>query len=413
MMARRGTPGKQVPLDTPEQTKPKKKGRAPKNINSSFSSVIGSPNKFQPLSTNDDEPVVTLNCNICKNDNPKDISLECQRCKDHFCITCLNKSKEECKLLNESDLMWFCPPCREKVEKNIVTDRKIEETCKEMMQAFNLRILGLETAMEKKCDKSDIGPTVRSELDKCLANSEICAKTDVSKIVQTAIESKCDKSDIGPIVRSELDKCLANSEICDKTDVSKIVQTEVKQMSKSTNQNTTTETPKGPELNELVGELNERKLRENNLIVYGVNETITTERTTRQEHDMERARKITQICDKNLGNEDVVKIIRLGKFEKTNPTRPLLVSLKSADMKAKIFKGAKSLIENEEYKNVKLANDLTKTERETEKQLYARARELTEKESSGEFMFKVRGPPWARKVVKIKGPRVLQPHDNP
>jgi hypothetical protein len=41
-----------------------------------------------------------------------------------YCIKCLKKTDIEYQVLSKSDSMWFCGPCRGKVEKNIVTDVK-------------------------------------------------------------------------------------------------------------------------------------------------------------------------------------------------------------------------------------------------------------------------------------------------
>jgi hypothetical protein len=49
---------------------------------------------------------------------------------------------------------------------------------------------------------------------------------------------------------------------------------------------------------------------------------------------------------------------------------------------------------------VRIGNDLTRTEREEEKKLYEKSKKLQEADS-GEHRYRVRGPPWARKIVKV------------
>lgn len=49
--------------------------------------------------------------------------LECQRCNEHFCIKCLGKKPAEYDILSNSDTMWFCGLCKERVVKNIVTQK--------------------------------------------------------------------------------------------------------------------------------------------------------------------------------------------------------------------------------------------------------------------------------------------------
>ena len=75
--------------------------------------------------------------------------------------------------------------------------------------------------------------------------------------------------------------------------------------------------------------------------------------------------------------------------------------MKTDSKKADIFNRTKKLKDNEALKEVRIANDQTIAEREYDKKLYAEAQEL-EKKNSGEFQYKVRGPPWARRIVRIR-----------
>lgn len=59
-----------------------------------------------------------------------------------------------------------------------------------------------------------------------------------------------------------------------------------------------------------------------------------------------------------------------------------------------------NLKDNQSTEQIKLSNDLTKTEREQEKMLFEKTKELN-KEYSGEFQFRVKGPPWARRIAKF------------
>ena len=119
-------------------------------------------------------------------------------------------------------------------------------------------------------------------------------------------------------------------------------------------------------------------------------------------YDKDKVRNIGSTCDVHIEDNDIGKVVRLGKFNREKPNRPLLVSFKSTGTTRNIFRGAKNLKEEEsEFAGIRIANDLTKAERETEKQLYAKAKEM-QKEESGDYIYKVRGPPWARRVAKIR-----------
>ena len=55
----------------------------------------------------------------------------------------------------------------------------------------------------------------------------------------------------------------------------------------------------------------------------------------------------------------------------------------------------------ERFRSVSIMHDMSKAEIEENKHKLDRAKELNEKEKSGNFRFVVRGPPWERKIVKI------------
>ena len=52
--------------------------------------------------------------------------------------------------------------------------------------------------------------------------------------------------------------------------------------------------------------------------------------------------------------------------------------------------------------NISMNHDMTKTERERIKHLVDKAREMNKQEHMGEWFYKVRGPPWEKKILKIR-----------
>ena len=61
--------------------------------------------------------------------------------------------------------MWFCVPCRERVENDIVMDLKIEKKCKEIMSPLESRISKLEVEITNKCDENKVKEIVTKEID--------------------------------------------------------------------------------------------------------------------------------------------------------------------------------------------------------------------------------------------------------
>lgn len=305
--------------------------------NSTSSPLTMSPSKV----TDKDDRDETWECHNCMKifSEPEAEILECQRCRDHYCIKCLNKSSAEYEILSKSDTMWFCVSCREKVEKNIITDRKIEDRCNEIMAMYELRVTKLENEMEQKCDEGKVREIMKEEITKLRADP-------------------------------------TNIEIRGK-------------------QNTTD--MENPQLmSTVLTEINERKRREVNIVVYGSKECKSQSTEERVKYDMDVVKKIFVVCEAKLEEGNIAKVIRLGRYTSDKADRPILVAFDKIERKQELFKNIHKLREST-VSELRISNDLTKTEREMDKKLYEEAKD----KSQGEDTFKVRGPPWARKIVKV------------
>ncbi|CAG2224961.1 unnamed protein product [Mytilus edulis] len=283
-------------------------------------------NKSTSNATSDQKEEDPWECKIChkiyKNEDAK--LLECQRCKDHFCIKCLNKSKTEYDILSNSDTMWFCAPCRQVVEEHIVTDLKIEERCREIMDNYEQRINDIEIAIEKNVIKKKVRE---------IAKEEALNGGAVANVVSEDIE--------GGVLP---------------------------------NQGTVTT---------VLEEINERKTRENNLIIFGITENESENKQERIEHDVENIVQLFKDAKITLDIENIRKTQRLGKYDKEKTNRPLLVHLKSIDSKLTLFRNMHYIRSYPKYQKVNVSNDLTKSEREEEKRLWTEAKKTSREQLGG------------------------------
>jgi hypothetical protein len=336
-----------------------------------------SPNRFAGLidQGEEEEP---WQCNMCEKffEDPNAKVLECQRCQEHFCITCLKKGEAEYELLTKSDSMWFCTKCREIVEKSIVVDKEIEKRCKEIMLLYEDRVSNLEEEMDKKCDEATVRAIVKKELKPLMKEKEDLreeVRSMVQKEIQPIMMEKMSQEEIVKNIEQEVGKIHT-------------------QMGKSSN---------SEETSSVLSELALRKAKENNIVIHGFSEIDSKIGEDRKAHDTEKVRNLFNVCkvDKDLFKPS--KIIRLGRFDKEKPARPILVQFETRDVKRQLFRNIKILREDESYKDIRVKNDMTRAEREEEFKLRQEARRLSEQDS-GEHRFLVRGPPWGRKIVKEK-----------
>lgn len=245
--------------------------------------------------------------------------------------------------------MWFCITCRKIIEEHIVMDLKIEDRCNQIMKDYEDRITQLETTMVEKCDESRVREIIKDELGK--------------------VENNEDTVD-------------------------------------GATQNISTNTVKKETVTTVIDEMNERKSRENNLIIFGFEENQSEVRQERIDHDIQQVKELYKACKIQLDTTSIKKTGRLGKFNNEKRDRPLLVTLSSVESKLVLFINIHRIRELTEYEKVNVSNDLTKAEREKEKQLWQEAKKQQLKDKSGDFIYKVRGPPWARRVMKLKKPDI-------
>jgi hypothetical protein len=115
-----------------------------------------------------------------------------------------------------------------------------------------------------------------------------------------------------------------------------------------------------------------------------------------------------RICSRALNidvdEENIEKVIRLGKKSETaEEPRPMLVKLKSAEDKKSIFKNLQALKDVQDpFKNIKIDHDQTKQQRVELRTLVAQSKEKERLNAEGPFVYRVRGPPWNRRIAEIK-----------
>jgi hypothetical protein len=143
----------------------------------------------------------------------------------------------------------------------------------------------------------------------------------------------------------------------------------------------------------------------NNIVLYRLEESGSTENAERIMHDKEQLEGLCQeVFDLRLTEGDVVKMFRLGK-KADGHTRPLLVTLKSPEIKSKVMSNLRNLkVASDRYKAVGISNDLTPRQRESAKQMVQQAKveQDAKGESSENFKFFVVGHFTHPRVIRLK-----------
>lgn len=373
-----------------------------------------SPNKYKVLeaeSIDSESHEEAWHCKLCSKlfDKPNDKVLECERCRSHFCIKCLNKKTAEYEILTTSDTMWFCVDCRIIVEKQIVTDLNIEKRCREIMENYEARITALEQNMSKKCDIKMAQDLIKDEVVKSENHQETKFKLlVVDELRKYENKQKNEKTQneasIKQIVKEEINKVETKQvdTVSTTRNIQDMIHEEVEKLVQdSTAKDTSSlKAEKHTTVSEVVDEIQERKSRENNIIIKGFPECDSENSEERKTYERNFVQELGKACNTNIEDKNIKIARRIGKYDKENQKRPLLVIFRENDTKRCLFKNINKINKNEKYTNIRVCNDLTKEERENERKLWELAKDLREQDTSGDFTYKVRGPPWARRVVK-------------
>ena len=300
---------------------------------------------------------------LVKEDDP---AMRCEICEQWFHIKFQQMTKAEYnyieggsakkKALNK--LHWYCSTC-DRVSVNYMkklTSLHIKQ------QKLEEKINALEENINKKATKEDI-QKLKNDL-----TTQKKVQDEHDKKLKELTEQKQKNNSWADIVSKEE----AEKEVEDKIE---------------------------KRLKEKDDEEKARKDRMKNIIVHGLDEAEGADPLERRAKDIKEVQNILrEFCEVELNDEDIVKTMRLGKYDQTKK-RPILIGIKTEERKREIFQNLHKLRNAPE--NISVAHDLTKKQREELQELIKDARKKEENDQSGNFMYRVRGPPWGWFIKKI------------
>lgn len=304
----------------------------------------------------------SITCNTCKKVFTEEDSkiLCCDRCELWFCITCANVTEACYKFLaskDAEDIAWYCKNCKIPAKTAVIEDKSIEDKCKEYTKELNQKMKTIETSIQKKADITEL-----QKLQQKVEENE--------NKLKGLIENKKEGRTWAEIMETP-----------EKRTVQEVIEKSLK---------------------ERESEEKERQSRRKNIIIFDLPESKETEPDARKEED---TKKVIGLC-KNIINitfdqSMIDRAIRLGKATE-GKDRPLLVSLKEENKKREIFQNLNKIRESgAPFNKINISHDLTKKQKEELKEIIEEAQKKEQNDQSGEWMYRVRGPPWNWYIKKI------------
>ena len=362
----------------------------------------GSVSKDKDKDKGNDESGEAWLCVGCKKEFKESSSrmLECERCESHHCSKCIKLTDSEYDLLNSrKDLHWYCNKCESKVFKSIHLDKEIEQKLEVFWAKVEDRLLQMnqEFKYEKQVTQTKIQAVevvlkdlredmnnVKAAVDKQLVQKDRELK-ELSTKVNEIIEGE--EGEWTEVVKKQVSKSL---ELV--SDNIEVVQNNIHQTRAEAD------------------EQRDRENRRNNVILYNVTESSGSRAEERNKDDATFSLQLFNSLQVGVSEEDLVRVFRLGKWDDPNrpstASRPLMVQFASYSVKNLVMESLYKLKNvDQKFRGINIGHDMTPKERSECKKLVSEAKQKEADDSSGEYIYRVRGYPGEMRIVQLKARR--------
>jgi len=345
-------------------------------------------------------------CELCmkefRDENSK--VLECERCEGHRCAKCLKLTDEAYEVLtSRSDFHWFCGGCEPKVLQAIQLEKEIEAKLSDVMSKMDYKLKISEGNVYKKF----------AELEESL--------NEKSKNYATRNDLKSMDEEINR-VKTEVDKqlmikCTEMQELSSKVkeiyegqegEWTHVVKKQVSSALESVNDNINEVQYNLSETRAEAQEQREKENRRNNVVLYNIPESNGARADDRNKEDAAFCLQLFSSLQVGVSEEDLIRVFRLGKrsdsSDQARPRpRPVMIHFGSYSIKNLVMESLFKLRHAEQkFKGIIVTHDMTRKERDECKNLVGLAKQQEAQDTSGEYMYRVRGRPGNMNIKKIR-----------
>jgi len=150
----------------------------------------------------------------------------------------------------------------------------------------------------------------------------------------------------------------------------------------------------------------DRENRMSNIILYNVTEPTTANRDERMNEDREFCLELfNKVLRVPMTESDIKRFARLGRADSVQPgkARPVLIQFRDRIFKNMLMESVGKLKgADDKYNKIIFTHDMTTEDREEYKRLVADAKNKQNDETSGEYIYRVKGAPGSFRVIKIR-----------
>ena len=169
----------------------------------------------------------------------------------------------------------------------------------------------------------------------------------------------CGEQDVRRIVQEEMENRINVRDEREITNLRKVVQEEITKLQPNTRNEDTDKEENGKQsgqdtVTSVIEEIYERKSRQNNMVVFGIQENKSENREERDEQDKNIILTLYKDCKIQLDPENIKKVRRLGRYNREQPFRPMMVTFNSIEPKLTLFKNIHYIRKVKKYEEIRV-----------------------------------------------------------
>ena len=292
--------------------------------------------------------------------------MECEKCGNHFCLSCLKMNESVYKYMSQVSVLWCCEECSKEV-----------------------RALFLESEMVKKVNSMEEKLT---RIEEFMTDLEIQLKFPENSTNWALAETHSSEETTQKTLSSEIQEGRnAGRQNGPWASIPKVPKTDLRVVFKEA-------------LEEKEREELERENRVRNFVVFQAKESESDKSEERIRHDEDLVKELLTEIQVEV---TVEKVIRLGRRE-SGKLRPLKVALKDSSDKTQVMDNLKKLRDAPDHlKKLMVSHDLTPAQRDDRNKLVKELK-LKEDENGRLVVRSAPGPRWDPKVVRLKNRPINQ-----
>ena len=334
-------------------------------------------------------------CGSClKAVSDQEAGVLCENCGIWYHCRCQGIGDPLYKVMSQysTDLHWFCKVCKAGAEKLLAIVTKVQVKVERLEQEIVRLKNDITTDITKikvnqHPELEQVVKAIGDDLKKLSDRVEHCEKNiDASgQELHGTVNLKL----------TDFEKKLENIEKKDMPRWNDIMSKQVQAV-----QDTFDKTQ------HMINEQKSKEARVNNIIIYNMPETVVATGTDRKDWIAEERAECMKLFHDNMnvtvGSDDIKRMLRLGRSE-PGKSRPVLVELRDKTTKNLIMESAPKLrYAADPFNRMVICHDMTVNERTECKRLVQEAKTQEAADPSGEWIYRVRGPPGSMRIVKFR-----------